>query len=487
MSDGEQAQPTSELSPGSARGEAGAGALSAARDGCERLRREVASLTSTLELQRREFRRLSQIVSRVNRGQRLEDVLNFIYDEFADVIPYDHIGYASINHEQELVVSEWSRSRNPQQIVEGYSRPLADTSLGELVRSGRPRIINDMADYARAHTTSETSQMLVDESIRSSLTCPLVVDGRTVGFLFFDSTQPGAYNDAHVDFFLQIAGVVSVAIHRGRMFSQLSEHARTIEQQNLRLAEENERSRREMALARKVQMALIPTSLPQSDRLRMSVLYEPADQIGGDALSVIPLDCGCVAVYMADAMGHGVSAALLMSVVTAAFRMAITQGDGGHECSPAEVLRQVNEAVVGLFEMNYVTAFCCVLDAAHGRMVYSVAGHPPGLVRRRAGHVEELSERGGIPLGIEDEVDYHDVQADLGPGDLLLLYTDGVVEAVGDDGEQFGLSRLKGLLARGDLEATDTVTQTLHEQLMGHCQCRRLDDDVTVLAVQRVA
>jgi sigma-B regulation protein RsbU (phosphoserine phosphatase) len=117
----------------------------------------------------------------------------------------------------------------------------------------------------------------------------------------------------------------------------------------------------------------------------------------------------------------------------------------------------------------------------------AVAGHPQGLVRRRAGHIEELGARGGIPLGIEGEAAYHDVKTDLGPRDLLLLYTDGVVEAVDTDGNQFGLDRLKELLARDGLGAAETVTQTLHNELMGHCQCRRLEDDVTVLAVQRLA
>jgi serine phosphatase RsbU (regulator of sigma subunit) len=219
----------------------------------------------------------------------------------------------------------------------------------------------------------------------------------------------------------------------------------------------------------------------------MSVLYEPADLIGGDALSAIPLDCGCVGLYMADAMGHGVAAALLMSVVTASFRMAIAQGNSRHGCSPARVLQQVNESVVGLFEMSYVTAFCCVLDPGGGRMVYSVAGHPPGLVRRAAGGVDELGCEGGIPLGIENGTIYRDVELDFAVGDLLVLYPDGVVEATANDGTQFGLSKLKELLASDGLQAADRVTESLHDRLMDHCHGRNLQDDVTVLAVHRVS
>lgn len=445
----------------------------------------LEAMAETLERQRLQFQRLRQIIEKINRGRHLEEVLNFIYDEFRDVIPYNRISFAGIDYEQELIVARWARSDKPQQIMEGYSRPFSETSLMDLARSGRPRIINDLKAYADAKTESETVQMLVEEKLRSSLTCPLVVDGRPVGFLFFDSDRPHAYTEAHAEFFTQIAGVVSVGVQRGLMFSQLADRNKTIEEQNRQLARENERNQKELELARKVQMTLIPKVLPESDRIKMATLYEPADLIGGDALNAVLLRDGCLVVYLADAMGHGVPAALLMSVVTAAFRMALVQAEAERMCSPARVLEQANKAIVGVFEMNYVTAFCAVLNPEDGQMSYSVAGHPPGLLRRADGPVEELGAQGGIPMGIQKNTSYNDVMTSFNPGDLLLLYTDGVIEAAGPDGSRYELPRLKQFLADMDSPSVHQVTSALREQLGRHCQCRKLEDDLTVLVVKR--
>ncbi|NIA21708.1 MAG: GAF domain-containing protein, partial [Anaerolineaceae bacterium] len=213
---------------------------------CRTGEQAVEAMAETLERQRLQFQRLRQIIEKINRGQHLEEVLNFIYDEFRDVMPYNRIAFAGIDYEQELIVARWARSDKPQQIVEGYSRSFSETSLMDLARSGRPRIINDLKAYADGKTESETVQMLIEENLRSSLTCPLVVDGRPVGFLFFDSERPNAYTEAHAEFFTQMAGVVSVGVQRGLMFSQLAERNKTIEKQNRQLARQNERNQKEL-------------------------------------------------------------------------------------------------------------------------------------------------------------------------------------------------------------------------------------------------
>ncbi len=457
----------------------------ASRDtACRTGEQTVEEMARSLERQRRQFQRLRQIIERINRGQHLEEVLDFIYDEFRDVMPYNRISFASIDYEQELIVARWALSDKPQQIIEGYSRPFSETSLMELARAGRPRIINDLVAYADQRAGSETVQMLVEEELRSSLTCPLVVDGRPVGFLFFDSQRPNSYTEAHAEFFTQIAGVVSVGVQRGMMFSQLADRNRTIEEQNRLLARENERNQQELELARKVQMALIPDVLPESDRIRMAILYEPADLIGGDVLNAVLLRDGCLVVYLADAMGHGVSAALLMSVVAAAFRMALVQAEADRMCSPARVLEQANKAIVGMFEMNYVTAFCAVLNPEVGQMAYSVAGHPPGLLRRADGPVEELGAQGGIPMGIQENTSYNDVMTSFDPGDLLLLYTDGVIEAKSPDGSHYGLDRLKQFLSGSAGRSAHKATTDLKKELGRHCDCTALEDDMTVLALK---
>jgi len=440
-------------------------------------------LAGELRRQQREFARLRQITERVNRGVQLDEILDFVFDEFRDIIPYNRIAYAEIDHEAGRVVARWARSDGPRAFPLGYWNSFGATSLMDLAATGRPRIINDLAAYAERKPESEVTRMLVGEGHRSSLTCPLIVDGRPVGFLFFDCQQPAAYSTVHVEFFVQIAGVISVAVERGRAVSELTEQKALIERQNRELSEENRRNQRELEMARKVQLALIPETLPRCPGLDMAMLYEPALPVGGDLLDVIPLGGDRVLVYMADAMGHGVPAALLMSVVHTAFHGAISTVPAGDSPSPAALLRDVNRTVIDLFETNYVTAVCVRIDLPDRRMTVSLAGHPPALLLRRGqGTVQRLSE-GGIPMGIDRDAGYGDTAVPFEPGDVLLLYTDGIIEAAGPEHNQYGLASLERLfLAARDLSA-DQVTKRIRADLARHLSGAAPGDDIAALAL----
>jgi len=441
------------------------------------------ALAAELQRQRREFDRLRQITERVNRGVRLDEILDFIFDEFRDIIPYHRIAYAAIDYQAERIVARWARSDGPPAFPVGYGHRFEGTSLMDLAATGRPRIINDLAAYLERHPASEVTRMLLAEGHRSSLTCPLVVEDRPVGFMFFDCQRPAVYGDVHVEFFVQIAGVISVAVERGRVVSQLAEHKALVDRQNRELSEENRRNQHELEMARKVQRALIPETLPACPGLEMAVLYEPALPVGGDLLDVIPLSDDRLLVYVADAMGHGVPAALLMSVVHTAFHGAISATRAGHCPSPAAVLREVNRTVIDLFETNYVTAVCARIDLPRRRMTLSLAGHPPAmLVRRTQGTVERLSA-GNIPMGIDRDTPYEEAPASFEPDDMLLLYTDGIIEAAAPDHTQYGLAQLERLLlASRDLSAAQ-VTERLRADVVRHLGGRAPGDDIAALAL----
>jgi len=440
-------------------------------------------LAAELRRQRREFDRLRQITERVNRGVRLDEILDFVFDEFRDIIPYNRIAYAGIEYEAERVVARWARSDGAPAFPIGYWHRFENTSLMDLAATGRPRIINDLSAYAERHPASEVTGMLLAEGHRSSLTCPLVVEGRPVGFLFFDCQRPAVYSMVHVEFFLQIAGVISVAVERGRAVSELAEQKALIERQNRELSEENRRNQRELEMARKVQLALIPEALPSCPGLDMAMLYEPALPVGGDLLDVIPLADDGTLVYMADAMGHGVPAALLMSVVHTAFHGAIGAVPQGDSPSPAAILAEVNRTVMDLFETNYVTAVCARIDLPDRRMALALAGHPPALLLRRGeGTVERLSE-GGIPMGIDRGVHYDDAVVAFDASDVLLLYTDGIIEATGPDHNQYGLASLERLFLAARGLSADQVTERIRADLARHLSGAAPVDDIAALTL----
>jgi len=176
----------------------------------------------------RESEAIFQVTERINAGLVLEEVLEFVYDAFRAIIPYDRMGFAALEEDGETVRAVWAKSDTVElQLERGFSAPLRGSSLEDLLRSNRPRIISDLEAYQARHPDSESTRKILKEGIRSSLTCPLVTRGKPVGFLFFSSREREAYDGEHVQVFRRIAGQVAATIERSRLYERLLELSRT--------------------------------------------------------------------------------------------------------------------------------------------------------------------------------------------------------------------------------------------------------------------
>jgi len=252
------------------------------------------------------------------------------------------------------------------------------------------------------------------------------------------------------------------------------ERARAAERERLRF--ENE-----LDVARRIQTRLLPSEPPQVAGLEVAGHYEPAREVGGDYYDHITLDADRVLLVIADVSGKSVPAALIMS----GFRAALVSQDLGHaELSPlAERLNGFLNS--SLDPGKFVTAFLAVLDGRDGSVTYVNAGHNPPVLMRADG-THELLEEGGTILGILPASRYARGRTALGPGDLLVLYTDGVTEGSRADGEQWGEERLVAALAgmRGVTCAgiAATVARTVRE-FEGEAGAT---DDVTLVVARRV-
>jgi sigma-B regulation protein RsbU (phosphoserine phosphatase) len=195
--------------------------------------------------------------------------------------------------------------------------------------------------------------------------------------------------------------------------------------------------RRELAEALKIQQRLLPQQVPQIDGWEIAASWQPATGVGGDCFDAIRFGEARMALSIADVVGKGIPAALLMSNLQAAVRAFASE-----VTEPQALCHQVNRILCGnIAEGRFISFFYCVLDATAGTLTYTNAGHYLPMVVRVDGSAERLGD-GGPVLGVLADADYGQAQVALGPGDRIVLFTDGLTEARNEADEEFGEERL---------------------------------------------
>ena len=194
---------------------------------------------------------------------------------------------------------------------------------------------------------------------------------------------------------------------------------------------------REMDEALRIQRKLLPATLPQIAGWELASSWQPASGVGGDCFDAISFSSTRLALSIADVVGKGIPAALLMSNLQAAVRAFATDA-----AEPGELCRQVNRILCGnIAEGRFISFFYCVVDSDLGSLAYANAGHYLPILIRADGSVERL-DRGGAVLGVFPDTPYEQGVAALATGDRLILFTDGITEARNADDEEFGEERL---------------------------------------------
>lgn len=193
-------------------------------DDVARLGLALEDLARSLEKRFEEIKTLTEITVHINSGMLLDDVLNYVFESFRPIIPYDRIGCALIEENGKVVRAYWARSdAQVLEITKGYESPLEGSSLQNIMQTSQPRIINNLEQYLIDHPNSDSTQKIIREGMRSSFTCPLRVLGKPIGFLFFSSMKPDTYAKAHQDIFVQIANQLSTIVEKSRYLQQLLE------------------------------------------------------------------------------------------------------------------------------------------------------------------------------------------------------------------------------------------------------------------------
>lgn len=239
--------------------------------------------------------------------------------------------------------------------------------------------------------------------------------------------------------------------------------------------------RSELETARQIQLSILPSEIPSCAGLDIAARYIPMSSVAGDFYDFIAIDERRLGILVADVSGHGMPAALIAAMLKIAFA---AQSD--RACDPAAVLSGLNQALCGKFQGHYVTAAYALIDTRKRTVRYAGAGHPPLLLRERQSGTAHRVLENGLFLGYFPEAKYCEVEVSFQEGDWLVLYTDGIPEAMNGSEEQFGEDRLRLFLEEhGDFTAAKLAERLLERLALWSDRPpgQGPDDDVTLLAV----
>ncbi len=275
------------------------------------------------------------------------------------------------------------------------------------------------------------------------------------------------------------------------MTRQLKEAFEKIDRQNQDLKRANERMKRDLDAAARVQRTLLPDNLPEIEGWSFAWSYRPCDELAGDALNVVRINDDLIAVYLLDVSGHGVPAALLSVTATrslhprAAGAPSLVAGSGANPqaVDPAQVASRLNTLYPMASNGNhYFTMIYGLLNVHTRRLRFTVAGHP-GPILARTGETPERLAASGFPIGIVDAVSYDESVIELCPGDRLYLHSDGLTEEVNAEGEMFGDDRLLRAITDGQARGLNDTVESLVQEVIAWRGEEHLKDDVSILAI----
>jgi sigma-B regulation protein RsbU (phosphoserine phosphatase) len=355
----------------------------------------------------------------------------------------------------------------PRQIIEKIRAepiPVGEGIIGQVALQGEPLLVTDAQADPRV---PRHASALGD--VHSIILCPLRVRGRVLGvFVVVNKLGEAIFDSRDMALLQALADQAAVTLDLVKLYDVLAEQQRLDQ---------------ELEVAREFQRMLLPDRFPDLPGYELFAVSEAAKIVGGDFFDFFRIDKDHLGLVIADVAGKGIPGALIMAMVRSVLR---AESRGG--LSPKQVLRQVNLRLLGDTRENvFITVIYAVLNLSDGRLRFVRAGHEPLiLIEDREPFITELTPP-GIALGLvsEDLFEHNEeVEIQLQPGQTVLFYTDGLVEAVGQGGVEYGrnrlASRLRELRRGGSQPLIEALVEDIHQFTQGIPQ----SDDITLMALR---
>lgn len=404
---------------------------------------------------------LVEITQSLGRALVLDEVLPNLLKALFKIFVQADRGFIVLESPEGQLLPRWVRMRREDA---NDSLRISKTIIRHVMQSREAILSADAASDERF----EMSQSIADFRIRSMMCAPLIdSEGNAMGALQIDTLdQRKRFQPDDLELLASMASQASIAIQN----AQLLESA--LKQREVE---------RDMKLAQDVQQGFLPDRKPDLPGYDFFDYYKAAEAIGGDYFDYITLPDGRLAVVVADVVGHGVAAALLMAKLSAETRYSLYS-----ETTAAAAMTRLNQRISALNIQRFVTMVLVILDPKEHTLTVSNAGHMAPLVRKKNGAISEPGETiSGLPLGITDAVDYDQAEFSLDLGETVTLYTDGINEAIAADGSFFTIDRMRQHLTRA-AEKPVAIGQRMVDDVWQHLGKAPQNDDMCLVCFGRM-
>ena len=407
------------------------------------------------------LRMLLEITKTISRSLDLEEVLNLVMDTLGSLLPYDAAGIYMMDAEPEADTPYIFKSK----VIRGYDisfelveprLKLGEGLLGIVAQTGKPIISPDVKNDKRYFEARQRT--------RSEMVAPIISNDMVIGAFDLESDRLNAYTDDDLQVLQLLTSQVAIIIEKVRLHEQLVEQKRIQAQ---------------LEIARQVQLELLPDADPQLEGFDISAYVFPTEEVSGDYYDWVKVFEDQIGITVADAVGKGIPAALLMAFLRAAIRAGVQTGYASHI-----LLSKINTLLWDSIEDNrFVTAIYGILDTTNRTFVFANAGHNPPLLIKPDGEYKFV-EYGDTPLGMFHDARYHQHFIRFEPGQVMVIYTDGITEATNSSDEEFGQERFaKSVLAGIDLPAKELIDH-IRKDVADFTERKFLDDDGTLFIVK---
>jgi sigma-B regulation protein RsbU (phosphoserine phosphatase) len=432
---------------------------------------ERARLFDALQEQRiHEQATLLDLSQQLLARRDLDDLMNYLVAEVRGLLAADACALLLTGDEPDTLYFRAAAGWSGDPVARGHRVPADEsTGSGQAMRTQGVVLIEDLALQQPPLWTPE---WLAAEGFRAAAIVPLVADGRSIGTLVIDTRQPRLFSDVEVRLLRLMANQAALAIEKARL------HHEEIQRQRIE---------EELAVGRNIQRSMLPAETPQLPGWQFATDFEAARHVGGDFYDYFPLpgEEGRWGLVMADVSDTGVPAALFMALSRTTIRNLALRGR-----SPFDVITWANRHIQEDSQSDmFLTVFYAELDTGDGRLTYANAGHNPPLLWRAAERRFELLNPTCPLLGVLPELTVEVRQTWLGPGDVLVLYTDGIVEAFDNEYAEFGRARLeqtiRAVLSDRPNAGAEDVRQVITATVNDFSGSAAQTDDKTLLIIKR--